>query len=324
MTTIKKIAFLALFAFIPFFATARNATFSNADYNIALAYTDTTFPGDAVFVHMTLTALNKKIASEPSSASLTLFNQNEKQVDKANFYVLSTSKAKSSVDMLCGVAVTLWQTAGTYSITVKYSPFGLQKMEFSLPLTVMDKTFVSETIELDSSNTEIRTDASPERTQQTQKLSRVLTERDKNAVYQFRKFSLPTPSTRRTAFFGDRRVFKYSNGKTDTSTHIGIDFGIPTGSDVAACATGKVVMAEERIVTGWTVVIEHLPGLFSLYYHLDSLKVQEGQMIKAGEIIGQSGSTGLATGPHLHWQMELNGQAVNPDFFTTDFAFIDE
>jgi len=322
---IRKIALLAIFAFIPLlFANARNATFSNADYNIALAYTDTTFPGDAVFVHMTLTAINKKIANEASSASLTLFNQNGKQVDKASFYTLSTSKAKSSIDLLCGVAVTLWQTSGNFTVTVKYKPFGLAEMEFSLPVTVLDKAFVSETLELDSSNTEIRTDASPKRTQQTQKLSKVLMTLDKNAIYQFRKFSLPTTSTRRTAFFGDKRVFKYSNGKTDTSTHIGIDFRIPTGTDVTACASGKVVMAEERIVTGWTVVIEHLPGLFSLYYHLNSLSVQEGQNVKQGDVIGQSGSTGLATGPHLHWQMELNGQAVNPDFFTTDFAFIDE
>ena len=200
----RKIFFTVVFLISIFYANARSATFSNDDYNIALAYTDTTFPGDAVFVHMTLTATNKKIATEPSSAALALFNQNSKQVDKANFYILSTSKAKSSVDMLCGVAVTLWQSAGNYTITVKYRPFGLAEMEFSLPVTVMEKTFVSETIELNSTNTEIRTDASPKRTQQTQKLSKVLMTMDKNGVYQFKKFALPTPETRRTAFFGDR------------------------------------------------------------------------------------------------------------------------
>ena len=314
---------LAIF-FVSAALFARNAVFSNSDYSIALAYTDTTFPGDAVFVHMTLTATNKKIASENSSATLTLFNQDSKQVDKASFYVLSSSKAKSSVDMLCGVAVTLWQKSGSYTAKVVYTPFGLEPMEFSLPVSVLDKTFVSETIELDATNTGIRTDASPKRAEQTQKLSKVLMDFDKTAVFQVRKFSLPTPETRRTAFFGDRRVFKYSNGKTDTSTHIGIDFGIPTGSTITACASGKVVMAEERIVTGWTVVIEHLPGLFSLYYHMNALNVQAGQNVKAGETIGQSGSTGVATGPHLHWQMSLNGQAVNPDFFTNDFAFIEE
>ena len=318
-----------IFAFIAFFLAlpavfARNAVFSNEDYSIALAYTDTTFPGDAVFVHMTLTATNKKIAAEATSATLTLLNQDSKQVDKATFYTLSTSKSKSSVDMLCGVAVTLWQKSGNYTAKVVYKPFGLEQMEFSLPVSVLDKTFVSETIELNETNTGIRTDASPKRAEQTQKLSRVLTDFDKSALFQVRKFALPTPETRRTAFFGDRRVFKYSNGKSDTSYHYGIDFGVPTGSSVAACASGKIVMAEERIVTGWTVVIEHLPGLFSLYYHLNAFNVQLGQTVKMGDIIGQSGSTGLATGPHLHWQMSLNGQAVNPDFFTNDFAFIEE
>ncbi|MEE0353111.1 MAG: M23 family metallopeptidase, partial [Treponema sp.] len=73
--------------------------------------------------------------------------------------------------------------------------------------------------------------------------------------------------------------------------------------------------------TGWSVVIEHLPGLYSLYYHMSQLKVKEGDIVKPGQVIGFSGSTGLATGPHLHWEMRLNMEAVNPDFFTGDFAF---
>ena len=94
------VAFFALSA-----VSARNAVFSNADYSIALAYTDTTFPGDAVFVHMTLTATNKKIATESTTATLSLLNPESKQVDKANFYVLSSSKAKSIrfEQTLCGL-----------------------------------------------------------------------------------------------------------------------------------------------------------------------------------------------------------------------------
>ena len=64
------------------------------------------------------------------------------------------------------------------------------------------------------------------------------------------------------------------------------------------------------------MVIEHMPGLYSLYYHLDSMNVKVGDMVKAGDMVGLSGSTGLATGPHLHWEVRLNGEAVNPDFFT--------
>ena len=75
------------------------------------------------------------------------------------------------------------------------------------------------------------------------------------------------------------------------------------------------------MTTGWSVVIEHLPGLYSLYYHMSELKVKEGDIVKEGQLIGLSGATGLATGPHLHWEMRLNMAAVNPDFFTEDFTF---
>ena len=78
-------------------------------------------------------------------------------------------------------------------------------------------------------------------------------------------------------------------------------------------------MAENRISTGWSVCIEHLPGLYSLYYHMSKLNVEVGQIVEKGKLLGLSGSTGLATGPHLHWEVRLNIEAVNPDFFTEDF-----
>jgi murein DD-endopeptidase MepM/ murein hydrolase activator NlpD len=76
-----------------------------------------------------------------------------------------------------------------------------------------------------------------------------------------------------------------------------------------------VVLAKERIITGNSVVIEHLPGVFSLYYHLQDIEVQEGQRLFQGQRIGTVGMTGLATGPHLHWELRVSGVAVDPDFF---------
>ena len=80
-------------------------------------------------------------------------------------------------------------------------------------------------------------------------------------------------------------------------------------------------MAETRITTGWSTVIEHLPGLYSLYYHQSKVNVKVGDIVKKGDLIGYSGATGLATGPHLHWEMRLNMEAVSPDFFLGDFTF---
>ena len=63
------------------------------------------------------------------------------------------------------------------------------------------------------------------------------------------------------------------------------------------------------------MVIEHLPGVFSLYYHLQDIEVKEGQRLFQGQRIGTVGMTGLATGPHLHWELRVSGVAVEPDFF---------
>jgi murein DD-endopeptidase MepM/ murein hydrolase activator NlpD len=72
-----------------------------------------------------------------------------------------------------------------------------------------------------------------------------------------------------------------------------------------------------RIVTGNTVIIEHAPGIYSLYYHLDRINVQEGAIVTAGAVIGLSGSTGLSTGPHLHWELRINTEGTDPDAFVS-------
>ena len=61
-----------------------------------------------------------------------------------------------------------------------------------------------------------------------------------------------------------------------------------------------------------------------LYYHLSEMNVKEGDIVKQGDLIAKSGQTGLATGPHLHWEMRLNGSAVRPEFFLEDFTFDEE
>ena len=74
----------------------------------------------------------------------------------------------------------------------------------------------------------------------------------------------------------------------------------------------KWSLAEFRILTGNSVVLEHFPGIYSLYYHMDSLNVEEGQPLVQGDQIGELGSTGLVTGPHLHWELRVNTIPVDP------------
>lgn len=184
-----------------------------------------------------------------------------------------------------------------------------------IPFSVERKEFESESIRLDAKNTAIRTDASPARIEQIRTLNDILFSFRPEAARFGGPFRLPLDSKRRTATFGDRRVYVYNTGKKNTSVHEGIDFGVPKGTPVFSAGDGTVVLAASRVSTGFSVVVEHLPGVYSLYYHLDALTCAEGERVRAGTLLGRSGSTGLSTGPHLHFEFRVNGEAVSPDWF---------
>lgn len=307
---------------------AREAVFNGEEYGISAVYNETAFPGDAVFVRLHFSQGLKKgraARTDFSDIQATLEFLAEGNVCRtADFFTLSKN-TRASRTLLAGVPLSTWWTAGMdCAVRVTYRLGGQKSMAFELPFSLKEKEFISETLNLNQSNSDIKTDTSVKRMEQIKKLNGILETSDPSAVYQTKPFIPPTPASRRTSFFADRRVYKYTNGKSSTSLHYGIDYGIPEGSAVGSCADGKVVLAEMRNSTGWSVVVEHLPGLYSLYYHMSELKVKEGDMVKAAQILGLSGATGLATGPHLHWEMRLNGEAVSPDFFTSDFAFASE
>ncbi len=301
---------------------ALEKSFTSGNYTVKVNYNDKSKPGDAVFVRLSF--LHPLVQIEKTTATLELY-LDEKRLDKTEFYLLRNDSSTSKTVFLAGIPLSSWWSSkNNYSLKVIYTlPDGTHS-DFSLPFALEYKEFISETIPLDSRNTSIKTDTSSTRMQQINKLNAILGTINKENVYQTTSYIPPTSATRRTSYFADRRVYTYTDGNSSTSLHYGTDYGIPTGSTVKSCAAGRVVMAEDRISTGWSVVIEHLPGLYSLYYHMSKLEVKEGDIVKAGTLIGLSGATGLATGPHLHWEMRLNMSAVNPDYFTTDFTCASE
>jgi murein DD-endopeptidase MepM/ murein hydrolase activator NlpD len=108
--------------------------------------------------------------------------------------------------------------------------------------------------------------------------------------------------------FGVQRVF---NGKTQ-STHFGLDFRVPSGTPVEAMNDGTVLLARPMYFEGNFIVLDHGQGLLTLYLHLSEFKVKEGDSVKRGQIIGLSGGTGRATGPHLHVAVRWQGTYLDP------------
>jgi murein DD-endopeptidase MepM/ murein hydrolase activator NlpD len=121
---------------------------------------------------------------------------------------------------------------------------------------------------------------------------------------------LPKSATR--SGFGDRRTYRYQGKTIDHQTHLGIDLASISMSPVPAANSGKVVYADKLGIYGRLVVIDHGYGLFSMYAHLSSFHVQVGQMVHRGDIIGNTGKTGLAGGDHLHYSVLVSGTFVDP------------
>lgn len=120
--------------------------------------------------------------------------------------------------------------------------------------------------------------------------------------------SLPAAAAMNSPF-GARRSY---NGGPFDRYHSGADFAGAPGSPVLAAASGRVVLADTLNVRGVSVVIDHGWGVYTTYAHLSDRYVQLGDFVTTGQTIGTVGSSGRATGAHLHWELWLNGVAVDP------------
>ena len=114
------------------------------------------------------------------------------------------------------------------------------------------------------------------------------------------------------ARYGDKRLYFYKGKKIDEQFHLGVDLASLANSPVMAANGGRIVFAEKLGIYGLAVVIDHGQGLTSLYAHLSNIAVSSDQTVKKGDVIGQTGRTGLAAGDHLHFSVMVHGVPVNP------------
>lgn len=112
--------------------------------------------------------------------------------------------------------------------------------------------------------------------------------------------------------FADDRTYTWQSKKVDEQTHLGFDLAKLAHSPIPASNDGRVIWAQDLGIYGNCVVIDHGFGLQSIYGHLSEFLVKKGDMVKKGQIIGRTGSTGLAGGDHLHFTMQVDGVQINP------------
>lgn len=129
-------------------------------------------------------------------------------------------------------------------------------------------------------------------------------------------FILPTTGYRTTGFGHTRYVNNELNNR-----HSGIDIANAVGTPIKSVNTGEIKLAEDLLVTGKTIIIDHGGRIFSSYSHLSKIEVEVGERVERGQKIGEMGSTGFSTGPHLHWVIRTPEAFLDPDQFVGNDIF---
>ncbi len=231
--------------------------------------------------------------AEPATCGLTFLDQVEPCYDVDGTRTLWVG--------LAGLPALL--PVGEVPLAISLRTDAGEVAEVTLPLVVTAGRYDYERIDLPADRQSLLDPAASQ--SETARIASVRTLRSP-ARYWTYPFSLPVQSAV-TSYYGSRRSYGYGFG----SYHAGTDFDGEIGMVVRTPTPGVVVLADTLVVRGNAVVIDHGWGVVSGYWHLARIDVEVGQEVSVGDQIGLLGNTGLSTGAHLHWELWVNGVAVN-------------
>jgi murein DD-endopeptidase MepM/ murein hydrolase activator NlpD len=199
------------------------------------------------------------------------------------------------------IPVSVFQKTGSYPLTVENSA-GEEAVK-SLKISVVSAHFRTQNVSVSKSTEGLQ--PLPGEMEAIQALK----ERVSSVRYWDNAFINPTPDCQNSPF----GVLRLHNGVPTGDYHKGVDTRSPMGRPIKAINNGVVEIAKMYRLHGGTVGLDHGQGIGSIYIHMSKLNVVPGQQVKKGDVIGYVGSTGFATGPHLHWGMYVSGLPVNPN-----------
>ncbi len=241
--------------------------------------------------------------------SVSLFNGQGKAVSRASGFVWTGPDGSGVNVALLGIPSDLPQ--GRYTIAL-HARDGQAQWNLEDTITVRSSSYPENIIRLNETMNTLYTENSERKKKEARALWGVLTQFNSNEIHHTGAFLKPVIKGTVTSDFGERRLYQKLDGSENASIHAGQDLWEKPGTSILAAGKGRVVMAVERYLTGNTVILEHLPGVYTLYYHLDTIKASLGQIVEAGDEIGTLGATGFATGEHLHWELRTSTTAIQP------------
>lgn len=221
-------------------------------------------------------------------------------------------KAKETVfkygdHFIAVLPIDLNATPGDHDLTVTFNQGKDDEYTITRNFVVNSKTFKTQYLVVSESlNQSNRNDEANLEFAKVVKPARTITEPTK--LWEG-EFIMPTAGRLTTDFAQSR----YVNNEITSSRHSGIDLAAPSGTPVLAPNNGKVTLAAPGLLsTGNTIVMDHGMGLFTSYYHLNTMKVEVGDIVSKADVIGTVGTTGFSTGPHLHYAVSIYNTYVNP------------
>lgn len=203
------------------------------------------------------------------------------------------------------LGIDLQDQPGTHELKIEIQT-GESVRQRSINVFVVKERFAVEHLKLPKDKVDLDDKAAARWKVEQEQIRKALTEESAMRLWQT-GFVEPVRG-KRTGIFGSVRIM---NGQP-RNPHSGEDIGAPAGTDVIASNDGIVRLTVDHIFSGRGIYVDHGLGLYSMYFHLSEVLVRDGDLVKAGQVIGKVGATGRATGPHLHWGAKINGARVNP------------
>jgi murein DD-endopeptidase MepM/ murein hydrolase activator NlpD len=203
------------------------------------------------------------------------------------------------------LGIDLQDEPGTHELKVEVQA-GESVKQRSINVLVVKQRFAVEHLKLPKDKVDLDDKAAARWKAEQEQIRKALAE--ESAMRLWRTGFIEPVRGKRTGIFGSMRIM---NGQP-RNPHSGEDIGAPSGTPVIASNDGIVRVTVDHIFSGRGIYVDHGLGLYSMYFHLSEILVRDGDLVKAGQIIGKVGATGRATGPHLHWGAKVNGARVNP------------
>ena len=203
------------------------------------------------------------------------------------------------------VGIPLSSKPGTQHITIE-----APGKKVSLPINITDKAYRTQHLTIKNKRKVTPNEEDLKRIRkETKKIKAAFRQWTDTNDIDF-NFLVPVDGVKSSSF-GSRRFFN----KQPRRPHSGMDIAAPEGTPIKASATGTVILTGDFFFNGNSVFIDHGQGVISMYCHLQTISVNEGDTIEQGALIGTVGKTGRVTGAHLHWTVSLNDARVDPALF---------